>query len=179
MNRKQRKAFYAQTKNHSLREVMATAHSVVLKNYQHPATSYELEVEAEVLDGFDWSAPVFHGGLSGRRVGDLLLPGNKTGCDPHAWGDPEWRRDSVYCTPAFDNAQWYANKIEGEVYRVQLNGKIGLDIADIRILILLLESPQMRKYSRQFGSFSIREFFFSEGKFSLICESATVLEVLS
>lgn len=136
----------------------------------------ELSWMKEILCYQDLTQEMFHGGIAGLSVGDTLLPGLTTGSDN--FGDPAWKRDFVYASRKRSVADYYANLIQGSVYRVKLNGEIGLDMKDLRILSLLLTSPQMKQAKKEFGEAFYHDYI---GWFqaAFIARSATILEVLA
>lgn len=87
---------------------------------------------------------LFHGGVPGRKVGDLLVPGMaehryvegckhceaqrdgvQTGIDPPT--PPDW----VYACADLPYARWYASRaMYGTLYRVRLEGEIERSLED-------------------------------------------------
>lgn len=177
MNRKLRKAFYAQTKGIDHRQLVGPACAFVLANAQHPLSEQERDFEQVVLDEVQLD-DLYHGGLSGRLVGDDLLPGGVLGIDPHDWNDPDWRRQFVYMTPTPMKAAAYARRVQGSVYRVEPQGPVGLDLVDLRVLSLILGAEGMKPWVRTLGQGEVLRLLSKTLPFSLVCERATVLEVL-
>jgi hypothetical protein len=116
----------------------------------------------------------FHGGMTGRAVGNMLLPPRVTGADPRCEGDvAPIKAGFVYVTWSPEMAAWYAERnraagTQSEVYRVEPQGTPKLDPELLRMAILhsfdreKLSPPEM--WQRYLYSFT--------------CESAKVVEVL-
>lgn len=87
---------------------------------------------------------LFHGGVSGRRVGDVLVPGMAEHryvkgcphCEAQAAGvdsgiDPATPADWVYATADRPYARWYASRaVSGTLYRVRLEGDVEQSVED-------------------------------------------------
>ncbi len=81
---------------------------------------------------------LFHGGVAGRKVGDLLLPGMAEHryvpgckhCEDQRNGiltniDPPTPPDWVYACADKPYARWYASRaVHGSLYRVRLEGEV-------------------------------------------------------
>ena len=177
MNRKLRKAFYARTKGIRTQDLVGPACEFVLAHAQHPLSQQERDLEQAVLAAVQ-VGDLYHGGLSGRSVGEDLLPGGVLGINPHDWNDPDWRRQFVYMTPTPMKAAAYARRVQGSVYRVAPQGPVGLDLVDLRVLSLILESEGMKPWLRTLGRGEVFKLLSKSLPFALVCERATVLEVL-
>lgn len=124
---------------------------------------------------------LFHGGVPGRKVGDLLVPGmaehryvegckhceaqrdgTLTGIDPPT--PPDW----VYACADLPYARWYASRaVYGTLYRVRLEGDVERSVEDpdwswtyrapaarvVRVLErdIMLTMPERRKLFARFG----------------------------
>lgn len=109
-----------------------------------------------------------------------MLPGTVTGEAPQEWLDPDWRRCRVYATPTLSKARSFAGYIDGVVYRVRLNGRIGIDVCDVRAVRMVMCTPQYRQELRRLD-LSEDEAVAMLLRFvpvSMTGDSATVLEVL-
>ncbi|MZR15043.1 hypothetical protein GQE99_18645 [Maritimibacter sp. DP07] len=179
MNRKQRRVLYRKTSKLSFQQMVPAVRRVIERYEETGLSEREVQIEQQMLASLEGDAPLFHGGLRGREVGDLLLPGGTTGQNPHGFQDADFRRQSVYVTPVIEDAEKFAEGCAGSLYRVQPKGEVGIDLRCVRTVAILLGSPQMARETREFGSVFRDDFVASyANKAALTCPSATVLEVV-
>ena len=172
-----RQAFYTKTARASLDGLVKIA-AAYCRRASWPLSDWERQIEAKALGYHRNREPMFHGGVAGLSVGERLLPGAMTGIDPHAFNDPDWKRSHVYATPTRSKAEIYADHIGGALYRVALEGSIGLDIMDVRALSLISGSPQFKRWERLVGK-RAQATLIASMPVTLTCDSAMILEVLS
>lgn len=175
MNKLLRSAFYEKTKDFAPRTIVGAAFLCVFEEKQ--PTQKERLFEAEILKRVE-SADYFHGGLQGREVGDELLPSGSLGIDPHGWNDPDWRRQYVYFTANKGKAKVYSDRLNGAVYRVAPVGPVGLDIIDLRALLLAFSAPKIKRMNRKIGRDKTLAWLAGCLPLGYVCERATVLEVV-
>ena len=182
ITREMRREFYSITRQFSLLRLMDYAFKGC-KLHQFPFSEFERVFEEGIVARLNDGRAVdfFHGGLEGRSVGDLLLPGTVTNEAPHEWLDPDWRRRWVYFTPMFEKARAYAADCDGVVYRVCPNGPIGIAPGDCRAIQLIVGSPQYKRAVRTLVAGGYPEDQILENILdyaSCTAATATVLEVL-
>tara|TARA_R110002051_G_C8765357_1_gene502447 strand:- start:3027 stop:3539 length:513 start_codon:yes stop_codon:yes gene_type:complete len=112
-------------------------HAAVAIEYAGPMTDEEQafsDAAVEKLGDFIW----FHGGLSGRKVGDLLLPASETGSDPRGQNTatPD-RTTHVYMSQNQKEASKFARWAEGDLYSIDPIGVIEIDPTWLRLAMVM------------------------------------------
>ena len=83
--------------------------------------------------------PLFHGGIAGLRVGDLVRPAPPhvvDGCPIWQPMDPPSSRSAVYVTTDLPYARFYAARSQGDLYQVEPSGMV-LPEEDARTALLI------------------------------------------
>lgn len=178
MNRKERRLFQSATRKSTWDETVQIAAEVAGKMVSPALSDFEKRLSDEIIAGLE-GQPFYHGGLPGRQVGDYLLPARVTGEDPRGNKDELTNRvDHVFATARLDVAWSYADLAGGVVYKVEMEGVVGVDETELRMALLLLDSPRFQKEMRAHGKAQARAQIFGDVIAAVKCERARVLAVL-
>lgn len=171
-----RRAFYSKTRRVSLEDLPKYTGKFINDNWQTPLLDSERLIEQKLVK-YHEGGTLYHGGTAGLCVGDTLLPSSATGISTNSTHDASFRKVMVYATPGLSKARDYAARCSGQVYKVELVGKLGVDFLEVRALSLILNSPQFKKVSLGVGKVYAERAAIKMVPVSLTGESATILEV--
>lgn len=178
MNRSFRRAFTAETKHLTQQQFMDVVKITVENIFDLPLSGSERLISDQTikdLDGFQF----YHGGLSGRAVGDVLLPSLLTGQDPRNNGAAVANRSAhVFATVNLDIARTYARDAKGSVYLVKPQNIVEVDENDLRRLVLIADNRAFRDKHKISSSRHARKILIEGYPIAIKCRSALVLEVL-
>ncbi len=178
MNRQFRREFQAATRGKSWEEIVAAGKYASEVMWSPTFSDYEKGLSDRIVDEVIGSE-FYHGGLLGREVGDYLLPAKITGQDPRGNLDAlSNRTDHVFVTASLHEARHYKASSAGAVYLVEPDGIIGADENELRLAILLLETPRAKAVSRRFGKYAALGFTLRNCCKAIKCGRARVLAVL-
>lgn len=148
MNTQTQRQLLSATKGMPLPDCIVFLVEYFWNQHREPLTDSEMEERGAYLKS-EHFPHWYHGGLSGREVGEELLPSRITGHDPFGYQDQLFQRQEfVWVSPYLHQASSYARFIptgRGSVYRVQPSQDLSISRSTWRMVNVLWSDAEFRK----------------------------------